>query len=158
MANPLATILSAAMMLDWLGERKGDADVTLAARRIESAVAKILRVGKVLTPDLGGKATTTQTGVAILKVVESGNDIHSPLNSNHHFFLTYKIDSTEFLFRKSNILSLTIGAVFWFVLSLFLIYLGWYLIKKFTHAMQRLQNRPRNKFLRNSSGTKYIDS
>ena len=35
-ANPLATILSAAMMLDWLGERNGDADVTMAARRIES--------------------------------------------------------------------------------------------------------------------------
>jgi len=45
-------------------------------RRIESAVVEILRAGKVLTLDLGGKATTTQMGDAILKVVESGNDIH----------------------------------------------------------------------------------
>ena len=74
-ANPLATILSAVMMLDWLGERNGDANVSMAARRIESAVAEILRTGKVLTPDLGGKATTTQMGDAILKVVESSSDI-----------------------------------------------------------------------------------
>ena len=73
-ANPLATILSAAMMLDWLGERNGDADASMAARRIESAVAEILRTGEVLTPDLGGKATTAQMGDAILKVIESGSD------------------------------------------------------------------------------------
>jgi 3-isopropylmalate dehydrogenase len=59
-ANPLATILSAAMMLDWLGERNGDADASMAARRIKSAVAEILLSGKVLTPDLGGKATTAR--------------------------------------------------------------------------------------------------
>lgn len=75
MANPLATILSAAMMLDWLGERNGDADATNAARRIELAVAEILRSGKVLTPDLGGEATTEQMGDAILKVIESGIEI-----------------------------------------------------------------------------------
>lgn len=74
-ANPLATILSAAMMLDWLGERNGDADATNAARRIELAVAEILRSGKVLTPDLGGEATTEQMGDAILKVIESGIEI-----------------------------------------------------------------------------------
>jgi 3-isopropylmalate dehydrogenase len=75
--NPLATILSAAMMLDWLGERNHDADVTTAARRIESAVAEILRVGKVFTSDLGSNATTAQMGDAILKVIESGRDFHS---------------------------------------------------------------------------------
>jgi 3-isopropylmalate dehydrogenase len=73
-ANPLATILSVAMMLDWLGERNDDSDAILAARRIESAVAEILRTGKVLTPDLGGKATTEQIGAAVLKAVESGSN------------------------------------------------------------------------------------
>ena len=72
-ANPLATILSAALMLDWLGERHGDAEATQAARRIESAVVEILRVGKVLTPDLGGQATTAQMGDAVLKVIEFGS-------------------------------------------------------------------------------------
>jgi 3-isopropylmalate dehydrogenase len=76
-ANPLATILSAAMMLDWLGERNDDADAIRVGRRIESAVAEVLRTGKVLTPDLGGKATTTQIGDAVLKAVESGSDNHS---------------------------------------------------------------------------------
>jgi 3-isopropylmalate dehydrogenase len=72
-ANPLATILSAALMLDWLGERHGDAEATQGARRIESAVVEILRAGKVLTPDLGGQATTAQMGDAVLKVIESGS-------------------------------------------------------------------------------------
>ena len=75
-ANPLATILSAAMMLDWLGERSGDSELTMAAGRIESAVAEILRTGKVLTPDLGGRNTTAQMGDAILKVIESDNHSH----------------------------------------------------------------------------------
>lgn len=75
-ANPLATILSAAMMLDWLGERNADAEAILAARRIESAVAEILQTGNVLTPDLGGKNTTAQMGDAILKIIESGSDSH----------------------------------------------------------------------------------
>jgi len=73
-ANPLATILSVSMMLDWLGERNDDADAIIAARRIEAAVAEILRTGKVLTPDLGGKATTEQIGAAVLKAVESGSN------------------------------------------------------------------------------------
>lgn len=72
-ANPLATILSAAMMLDWLGERHGDAAASLIARRIESAVAEILSAGKVLTPDLGGRASTAQMGDAVLKIIESGS-------------------------------------------------------------------------------------
>ena len=74
-ANPLATILSVAMMLDWLGERDGDADATMAAHRIESAVADVLRSGKVLTPDMGGNATTTQIGDAVLKLVESSCEV-----------------------------------------------------------------------------------
>ncbi len=54
-ANPVATILSAAMMLDWLG---GEAAVS-AARRIEAAVTKVLSNPEILTADLGGSTTTT---------------------------------------------------------------------------------------------------
>jgi len=75
-ANPLATILSAAMMLDWLAERNGDADAITAAHRIDSAVAEVLRTGQQLTPDLGGKVTTVQMGDAVLKVIESSGDGH----------------------------------------------------------------------------------
>ena len=67
LANPLAMILSAAMMLDWLGERHGDVAALAAGRRIESAVARVLEDGKVLTPDLGGTASTDAVGDEVTK-------------------------------------------------------------------------------------------
>jgi len=57
-ANPIATILAAKMMLDWLGH----ADM---ARRIEAAVAEVVREGKVRTYDMGGAATTMEMGRAV---------------------------------------------------------------------------------------------
>ena len=61
-ANPLAAVLSAALMLDHLG-------LAGAAKRVRDAVAKVLAEGKVKTPDLGGTATTTQMGDAVLAAV-----------------------------------------------------------------------------------------
>jgi 3-isopropylmalate dehydrogenase len=58
-ANPIATILSSVMMLDWLGESK-------AARKVESAVLKVLSEGKVKTPDLGGKNSTDDMAEAVI--------------------------------------------------------------------------------------------
>jgi 3-isopropylmalate dehydrogenase len=55
-ANPIATILSAALMLEWLGHPS----TIQAARRIESAVQKVLEDPSARTPDLGGKLTTPQ--------------------------------------------------------------------------------------------------
>jgi len=61
-ANPLATILSAAMMLRYsLGQPE-------AADRIEVAVAAALANGA-RSPDLGGTMTTTQMGDAVLAVL-----------------------------------------------------------------------------------------
>ena len=61
-ANPLATILSAAMMLRYsLGQ-------PTAADRIESAVAKALARGA-RSPDLGGTMTTSAMGDAVLEVL-----------------------------------------------------------------------------------------
>ncbi|MFC1988941.1 isocitrate/isopropylmalate dehydrogenase family protein, partial [Chloroflexota bacterium] len=59
-ANPLATILSAAMMLEHFGEEK-------AAEKINQSVAQVLAQGKVLTPDLNGKATTSEVGEAVVR-------------------------------------------------------------------------------------------
>lgn len=50
-ANPLASIRSAALMLRYLGYIKG-------ADRIDNAVDEVIREGKVLTPDLGGMSKT----------------------------------------------------------------------------------------------------
>jgi 3-isopropylmalate dehydrogenase len=71
-ANPLATILSGAMMLDWLGERHNDPAAVTASRRIEAAVASVIAQGKTLTPDLGGKAGTRAVGEAVLRALEDG--------------------------------------------------------------------------------------
>ena len=54
-ANPVAMILSAAMMLEWLA-RPGTAG---AARRIHQAVARVLADPTQRTPDTGGTLTTT---------------------------------------------------------------------------------------------------
>ena len=56
--NPIATILAARMMLDWLGE-------TEAARRVENAVSAVVREGRVRTYDMGGTATTMEMATAI---------------------------------------------------------------------------------------------
>ena len=57
-ANPLALIFSGIMMLRHLGQDR-------PAGRIERAVMRLLEEGKVLTPDLGGRATTTQVAERI---------------------------------------------------------------------------------------------
>jgi tartrate dehydrogenase/decarboxylase / D-malate dehydrogenase len=58
--NPLATILSAGMMLDHL-------QMTEGARQVEAAVAAVLAEGKVRTPDLGGKSSTEEVANAVLE-------------------------------------------------------------------------------------------
>ncbi len=63
-ANPISMILAAKMMLDWLGEKYGDAACTQAAAAIEAAVVKTLASG-VVVPDLGGKASTLEMAEAI---------------------------------------------------------------------------------------------
>ncbi|TFY78637.1 hypothetical protein EWM64_g5375 [Hericium alpestre] len=59
-ANPIAAIRSAALMLRHLGYEKG-------ADRVDNAVNSVLREGQFATPDLGGKSTTAEVLDAILK-------------------------------------------------------------------------------------------
>jgi tartrate dehydrogenase/decarboxylase/D-malate dehydrogenase len=58
--NPLATILSSAMMLDHLGASE-------AAQQVERAVADVLADGRARTPDLGGHSTTAEVTDAVLE-------------------------------------------------------------------------------------------
>jgi 3-isopropylmalate dehydrogenase len=64
-ANPIAAILSAGMMLDWLGRRERNPNLVRGAERIERAVAEVLAEGKKLPVDQGGSATTQAVGQAI---------------------------------------------------------------------------------------------
>ena len=63
-ANPLAAILSAAMMLDHLGESS-------ASQAIHIAVAELLRTQGPRTPDLGGYAKTHEVGEAVARLIAS---------------------------------------------------------------------------------------
>jgi isocitrate dehydrogenase (NAD+) len=63
-ANPVATILSGAMMLSYLDERE-------SAAAVEVAVSRVLTEGRWLTPDLGGSASTRQMTDAIVAALES---------------------------------------------------------------------------------------
>jgi isocitrate dehydrogenase (NAD+) len=62
LANPIAMVLSAAMMLRHLGE-------PAAAARVEDAVDGVLGAGRVRTPDLGGTSSTVEVGDAIAAAV-----------------------------------------------------------------------------------------
>ncbi|MEX0884795.1 MAG: isocitrate/isopropylmalate family dehydrogenase [Phycisphaeraceae bacterium] len=62
-ANPMAVILSAAMMLDHLGHDD-------AATRVRSAVARFFVKGEGLTPDLGGSGTTQGVADRLVELLE----------------------------------------------------------------------------------------
>jgi isocitrate dehydrogenase (NAD+) len=57
-ANPIALILSGAMLLDHIGELE-------AANRVRNAVAAVLKEGKHMPRDLGGSASTSEVEEAI---------------------------------------------------------------------------------------------
>jgi len=61
-ANPIATIVSAAMMLEWLGERE-------AAQMIQGAVDRVCSDAANATPDLGGSMTTSQMGDLVVREI-----------------------------------------------------------------------------------------
>lgn len=63
-ANPVATILSGAMMLRYLNEPE-------RAGAVEAAVSRVLTEGRALTPDLGGSATTGEMTDAIVAALQS---------------------------------------------------------------------------------------
>ena len=64
-ANPIGAILSAAMMLAWLGE-------TPAAAAIHAAVVDVLEDGHLRTRDIGGEASTVEVGTAVAGRVRGG--------------------------------------------------------------------------------------
>lgn len=67
-ANPISMILSAKMMLDWLGEKYNDQNCIKAGAAIEKAVVKTLKEGPTI-PDLGGTTTTFGMAKAIAKAL-----------------------------------------------------------------------------------------
>ncbi len=64
-SNPSAMILSAVMMMDYLGE-------PYEARKLENALLSVLSEGKIITPDLGGSS----------KTIEMAHEIGDKLNTS----------------------------------------------------------------------------
>jgi len=58
--NPIAMLLTAKMMLDWLNEKD-------LATRLENAIARVIKEGRVRTYDLGGKASTLDVAKEVAK-------------------------------------------------------------------------------------------
>lgn len=61
-ANPIAEILSAKMMLEYFGENE-------KAKKIEDAITNVLKKGTFRTPDLGGNSTTDDVTNAIIEEI-----------------------------------------------------------------------------------------
>ena len=64
-ANPIAAVLTGAMLLRELGEEA-------AARRLEAATATLVAEGRPLTPDVGGEASTEEVGDRLEKLTSAG--------------------------------------------------------------------------------------
>jgi 3-isopropylmalate dehydrogenase len=69
LANPIAAILSAALLCRWLGLQQHDPAVTAAADRIDAAVARALTDSRAHTQDIGGSASTRQCADAVIEAL-----------------------------------------------------------------------------------------
>jgi len=70
-ANPFSLILSAAMLLGWYGQRKGQQAFNDAAAAIFDVVADAIAAGEA-TRDVGGKLGTKETGEAVVRRLAAG--------------------------------------------------------------------------------------
>ncbi len=62
-------MLSAGMLLEWLGARRDADELTAAAKHLEGAVDAVLADAANHTPDLGGSATTERFAEAVAEAV-----------------------------------------------------------------------------------------
>jgi 3-isopropylmalate dehydrogenase len=67
-ANPVATILSAAMLMDWIADRHEDERCAAVATSIRRATAAVLQNGP-RTADLGGSARTKDVSDAVINAL-----------------------------------------------------------------------------------------
>ncbi len=70
-ANPTAMILSAAMMLDWLGQRYDSQKCIEAAQEIEDAVDAAFASGSIRSYDIGGRDGTGSVARAVIDKLRS---------------------------------------------------------------------------------------
>jgi isocitrate/isopropylmalate dehydrogenase len=71
-ANPTALILSAGMLLDWLGARHHREELREAWRALDEVLDRVLADPGSRTPDLGGSTGTEAFGVAVARALAAG--------------------------------------------------------------------------------------
>lgn len=69
-ANPVGIMLSTVMLLEWLGARHKDNHLLKAASLLQTSILKKMEEG-VLTPDLGGRESTSSFAEAIVHEIKS---------------------------------------------------------------------------------------
>lgn len=69
--NPIASINSIQMMMDWLGRKHGEDELIAIGKLIDESVAEHLAQGDMLTYDLGGEAKCSEVGDAIASILAS---------------------------------------------------------------------------------------
>lgn len=72
-ANPMAMILSAGMMLEWLGQRHGAPRLVADGTRLRVATEAVIANGTVLTSDLGGTARTFEAAQAVIAALKAAS-------------------------------------------------------------------------------------
>ena len=65
-ANPVASIVSVALMLNWLAERHNDPALAQCGQALDTAVANALADGSALCSDVGGDANTSASANAVM--------------------------------------------------------------------------------------------
>jgi 3-isopropylmalate dehydrogenase len=68
-ANPTSLILSAAMLLEWLGEKRDNETLVQAGKAVDRAVDKVLAKPETRTADLGGRLGTRAFGAAVAQAL-----------------------------------------------------------------------------------------
>lgn len=79
-ANPTSLILSAAMMLSWLGEQRNLPHFEAAGAEIERAVDEVLATPANRTRDLGGSANTDTFGALVAQAIKGGEPAKKAVN------------------------------------------------------------------------------
>ncbi len=70
-ANPIGEILSAKMMLEYLGSKHGDHSLILYAKKIDEAIKIVIEEKKLFTQDLGGSYKTMDIANAIIDIIKN---------------------------------------------------------------------------------------
>ena len=69
LANPLAAILSAALMLEYLADKTDEASLSLAADAIETAISKGFQERSIRPVELGGDMGTREVTSEVLRLI-----------------------------------------------------------------------------------------